>query len=167
VDRQVDAWWVLVAAAPGVVALLLLVVLWLELRRVRREQRVILPDGGRVDIVGNQAEAARSLARLRDDVDQIRTRLGGLSDRVDAGFAVAKDRHGIERYDAFHEDGGRQSWSLAILDERGDGSVVTSLARREGIRMFLKQVRGGVADPPLSPEEERAVLHARGVETPS
>lgn len=161
VDARVDAWWVLVAAAPGAVALLALIALWISVRRLRRDQRVILPDGERVGIVERQASLGRSIERLRDDVAAVRTDLAALAARDEAGNTSATRRHRIERYDAYKEDGGRQSWSLALLDARGDGSVVTALASREGTRMFVKDVEGGSGSPPLSPEEQRAVDGAR------
>ncbi len=160
-NAQVDAWWVIVAGIPGVLALIWLVVLWISVRRLRRDQRVLLPTGERAGIVERQAAAGRSIERLRDDLDAVRADLAGVAERTDESLVTSKRIHHLERYDAYKDDGGRQSWSLAILDAHGDGSIITSLAGREGTRMFVKRVRGGVGEPALSPEEQRAVDQAR------
>mgnify|MGYP006201553117 FL=1 len=65
------------------------------------------------------------------------------------------------RYDAFDEMGGRLSWSLALLDDAGDGVVLTSIRGRNEARTYAKSVAGWSSDQELSPEESESVAHAR------
>ena len=72
----------------------------------------------------------------------------------------------VVRYDAFASgsDGGRGgqlSWSLAVLDDHGDGAVLTSIHGRNEARTYAKSITGWTCDQQLSPEEEEAVAHAR------
>jgi hypothetical protein len=79
--------------------------------------------------------------------------------RKEAGGAL---RHlAVVRYDAFEEMGGRLSWSLALLDDGGDGVVLTSIRGRNEARTYAKSVVSWRSDQELSPEEEEAVSHAR------
>lgn len=71
----------------------------------------------------------------------------------------------VVRYDAFDDVAGRQSFTAAILDDRGEGLVITALHARTESRTFLKGV-GGSANDRLSPEEERAVAYARDTTHP-
>ena len=71
----------------------------------------------------------------------------------------------VVRYDAFEDVAGRQSFTAAILDDRGEGLVITALHARTESRTFLKGV-GGSASDRLSPEEERAVAYARDTTHP-
>ena len=66
----------------------------------------------------------------------------------------------VVRYDAFDDIAGRQSFTAALLDDRGEGLVITALHGRTESRTFLKGV-GGSASDLLSPEEQRAVAYAR------
>ncbi|THJ05763.1 DUF4446 family protein, partial [Nocardioides sp.] len=76
--------------------------------------------------------------------------------------AVGALRHlAVVRYDAFEEMGGRLSWSLALLDDAGDGVVLTSIRGRNEARTYAKSVSGWASDQELSPEESEAVAHAR------
>lgn len=76
--------------------------------------------------------------------------------------AVGALRHlAVVRYDAFDEMGGRLSWSLALLDEAGDGVVLTSIRGRNEARTYAKSVAAWSSDQELSPEENEAVAHAR------
>jgi len=67
----------------------------------------------------------------------------------------------VVRYDAFEEMGGRLSWSLALLDDGGDGVVLTSIRGRNEARTYAKSVTSWRSDQELSPEETEAITHAR------
>ena len=66
----------------------------------------------------------------------------------------------VVRYDAFGDMGGRLSFSAALLDDRGDGLVLTSINSRTETRTYAKGVQSGVGSSELSPEEEEAIAHA-------
>ena len=67
---------------------------------------------------------------------------------------------GVVRFDAFEDAGGAQSFALALLDDGGNGIVLTSLHSRPTTRLYVKSIRGGAADAPLSEEEMRALQEA-------
>jgi len=67
----------------------------------------------------------------------------------------------VVRYDAFGDMGGHLSWSLALLDDGGDGVVLTSIHGRSEARTYAKNVAGWRCEQQLSPEEEEAVKFAK------
>ena len=79
-----------------------------------------------------------------------------------AEAASALKHLAVVRYDAFEDTGGQLSWSLAILDDHGDGTVLTSIHGRTEARTYAKSIAAWQCDQPLSPEESDAVSHARG-----
>jgi hypothetical protein len=79
--------------------------------------------------------------------------------RADLGTAL---RHvAVVRYDAFGDLAGRLSFSAALLDDAGDGVVLTSINGRSDTRTYAKGVTAGTSPHPLSPEEQEAVARAR------
>ncbi len=64
------------------------------------------------------------------------------------------------RYNPYGDTGGDQSFSIAILDGRGTGFVITSLHTRTGTRVYAKVVENGKSELKLSKEEEEVVLKA-------
>jgi hypothetical protein len=88
---------------------------------------------------------------------------GRVSELESVGNTWAQSlRHvAVVRYDAFGDVSGAQSWSLAILDDAGDGVVVTAINGREAARTYAKNVRAGESDAALSPEELEAIAFAR------
>ncbi len=64
------------------------------------------------------------------------------------------------RYDAFEDVGGRLSFSCALLDDHGNGVVLTSINGRQETRVYAKPVAQGTSSHNLSLEEEEAIRRA-------
>lgn len=74
----------------------------------------------------------------------------------------AVDRMAVVRYDAFpsaHGQGPSLSFSLALLDDRLDGVVLTAITGRNESRVYCKAVQDGHGERELS-DEERAAIDA-------
>lgn len=67
---------------------------------------------------------------------------------------------GIVRYNAFNDLSGNLSYAVCLLNQRNDGMVINSVYSREGSYSYIKTVKGGIADVPLSPAEQRAMDQA-------
>jgi hypothetical protein len=94
---------------------------------------------------------------LPEDVASLRSEVLAL--RTEARQAL---RHlAVVRYDAFGDMGGHLSWSLALLDDGGDGVVLTSIHGRSEARTYAKNITGWSCEQTLSPEESEAVGLAR------
>ena len=70
---------------------------------------------------------------------------------------------GIVRFNPFREVGGDQSFSLALLDGKDSGLVITSLYTREGNRVYGKPIKGGLSEYSLSTEEKEAISKAKSI----
>ena len=68
---------------------------------------------------------------------------------------------GLVRFNPFSELGGDHSFSLAILDDRDSGIVITSLHTRDRTRVYMKDVKGGKSSLELSSEESKALSIAQ------
>ncbi len=103
--------------------------------------------------------------RPAGDPDALPTDVEGLRREVAALQAEAADalRHvAVVRYDAFGDVGGHLSWTLAMLDDAGNGVVLSSIHGRSQARTYAKSIAAWSCDQQLSPEEDEAITHARG-----
>src|SRR4051794_16223782 len=108
-------------------------------------------DGGSLgSAVGGQAASVGDLTRRSDE---LATRMATLEDLQ----RRAVQRVGLVRFNPFEDTGGNQSFALALLDEAGDGVIVSSLHSRTGTRLYAKTVAGGTSEAALSDEEAEAV----------
>ena len=99
-----------------------------------------------------------------EGVDALPEDVHGLRQEVAALKAENADalRHlSVVRYDAFGDVGGHLSWSLALLDDAGHGTVLTSIHGRSEARTYAKSIAGWTCEQQLSPEELEAIEHAR------
>jgi len=148
---------VALAAAGGAgLALLVAVAAHLRVGRLRRAYGALLGDAQAADLVTVVGEHVRAVETLRGEVGGTRRDVAALqADVADAVRHVA-----VVRYDAFGDMGGRLSFSAALLDDAGDGLVLTSINGRQETRSYAKGVKGGDSEHTLSPEERQAVDHA-------
>lgn len=146
-----------VAVGFSVFALAVVVALAVRVGRLLRAyDGLVAGDQGDVAFataVGRQTAEAKA---LRHDVEQLRAQVeaaaGDLSDAV---------RHvAVVRYDAFGDMGGMMSFSAALLDDAGDGLVLTSINGRSETRTYAKGVQAGASEHAMSPEELEAVEQA-------
>jgi Protein of unknown function (DUF4446) len=149
----------IVAVAAAAVALLafgLCLAMAMRVRKIAKAYRTLVAgdeDASFVTAVNRQSGA---VVELREEVGLLREDLGAArADLADALRHVA-----VVRYDAFGDMGGRLSFSAALLDDAGDGLVLTSINSRSETRTYAKGVSGGTSDHQLSPEEEEAIAHA-------
>ena len=105
---------------------------------------------------GVLARQARAIQRLEQAVATLYETDSRQKDLIEG----AVRRVGLIRYDAFEDVGGRLSFSCALLDERGNGVVVTSINGRQDTRVYAKPIAEGKSAYNLSVEEEEAIRQA-------
>lgn len=69
---------------------------------------------------------------------------------------------GMVKYDAFHEMGGKLSFSLALLNKVNDGFIINAMHSREGCYTYIKEIIKGNSIIVLSEEEKEALDIAMG-----
>ena len=98
----------------------------------------------------------RERAHQEKVIEDLLNRTGSLEKRME----TAKRHTGIVRYDAFPDVGGTQSFSFAVVDDKGDGAIVTCLYGRMDCRVYAKHLEGGRPDRDLTAEERQALQAA-------
>jgi Protein of unknown function (DUF4446) len=147
----------LAAAAVAVIALLACLALTLGLRRLRRAQRLVLGEQGQRDVVAHAAAMQEAFEALREYVEEVASRLDGRLAGVEQALRGVIAHRALVRYDAYNELSGRQSISIALLDEEQSGIVLSCIHHRDQARVYAKQVHAGRGELELSPEELEAV----------
>ena len=131
----------------GVVALLALALAigsHLRLSRLRR-RFTVLWGGGEVDVATLAAGQERRLTALARDVETVREALGS----VRGDLRTSLRNVSVVRYDAFGDMGGRLSFSCAVVDDAGDGLVISSIHARGESRTYAKGIVGGSSGGPI------------------
>jgi hypothetical protein len=149
----------LAGAGVAAVALLWVIVLAVKLRRVRAAQRTVMGEG-QADLVAHAAQIQEAFVQLRDWVEETATRLEERMATAEGRLDGCVSHTSLVRYDAMGEMSGQQSSTMALLDSRRTGVVVSSILHRDQARVYVKQVRDGESELELSPEEQQAIEDA-------
>ncbi len=142
-----------IAFAVGVVCFLWLAALQVITIRQRRSYRRFMrgQEGQSLEevLVGYSKELdgiKRTLISLRAEADNLDRRLRRCIQRVE-----------MVRFNPFKDTVADQSFALALLDDTGDGLVLSTLHGRDLTRVYGKPVKGKQSSYPLSPEEQEAI----------
>ncbi len=146
-----------VLGVVAVLALALAVGSHLRLSRLRRRFTVLWA-GGEVDVATLVAGQERRLTALARDLETVR----GDVESVRGDLRTSLRNVSVVRYDAFGDMGGRLSFSCAVVDDSGDGLVISSIHARGESRTYAKGIVGGSSEITLTPEEQEALAAARG-----
>lgn len=147
---------VIVAFVLAAVATLLGALALTGQRKMKRDLVLLAADDDAPSFVEAVSRQAQQVNAMRDEVDD----LSALLSRTRVELADAVRHVSVVRYDAFGDMGGRLSFSAALLDDGGDGLVLTSIHGRSETRSYMKGIKAGKSEAPLSPEEQQAVAYA-------
>jgi Protein of unknown function (DUF4446) len=155
----------LAAGAIAIVAVLLAIVLAMRIKALRTAQRSVLGDSGERDLVAHAQSLEAGFDELRRMVESTFAQLDGRLSSGETRLGRTISHTAVVRYDAYGEMTGRQSSSMALLDDSGTGVVLSSILHREQARMYVKDVHDGQSQFELSPEENEAIQTALQVES--
>lgn len=155
-DPTLVGYLALGALAVGLLAVLLAAVALHRLRRLHAGVALLRAEAGGEDFVTLLTRTIGEVGRLREDVAGARREYAGTRRAVGAALR----RVAVLRYDGLGDTGGRLSFSTALLDDEGNGMVLTCINGRTESRSYAKSVSAGTSTSPLSPEEEQVIEQA-------
>jgi len=139
------------------IVLVIVLVIWqtVQLQSIRHRVDAVPQDGNVITML--QTLDGRTLANdaaLRQMLDRL--------DNVEVRLPLAISHVGVVAYNAYGNIVGNRSRSVALLNQLGDGLVITLLSSREETLFYTKEIRSGAGVEELSPEERAAVDRAMG-----
>lgn len=101
----------------------------------------------------NIKEILSSFKELESKIEKLETEINAIKEKSKS----AVQGIGIVRFNPFPEVGGNQSFSLALIDGKNNGVVITGYYSREGSSVYSKKIENGLSEHPLSNEEKEAI----------
>mgnify|MGYP001251090305 CR=1 FL=1 len=136
--------------------LLLLFINGIRLQKLLKRYRKML--------TGNQGknleELLLDLGERMEKAEANIERMEAMLARMEKEATLCLQRWALQRYKAFANVGGDQSFSLVLLDRNGDGVMLSSIYGRDESRIYAKTISGGKANYPLSDEEQEVLAAA-------
>jgi hypothetical protein len=146
----------LVVGVMGIVIIGLVVVAIAQSRRIRRASHSSLSLDGSRDSASIQQLLDSHLGKVIE-VGTEMEELKKLYEALEVRSRGSLQHVGVVRFNPFEDTGSDQSFAIALLDDRRDGIVLSSLHGRGQTRVFAKPVEGGESTHQLSDEESQAI----------
>ena len=148
--------WMIGTGVVSLVLLMVVLALWLKLRRTHQMIQQILPES-EASFLEVLAQQQTWNQETNQSIKSLHEKDAALQGLVDGAFQY----RGIVTYRAFDVGGRELSFSLAVLDAKRNGWVLSSLyAGAEGSSVYLKPIEAGKPVERLTPEEEQALQQA-------
>ncbi len=107
---------------------------------------------------------------LEDTIEVLENEIGKLGEAkkniekelLSVNSKLKKSVRGLEtiRFNPFPDQGSNQSFAIGMLNEDGDGVVISSLYSRERMSVFAKPIKKGISEYELSAEEKEVLKKA-------
>ena len=136
--------------------LILLIVNSVQLSKMKRSYQVFMTGKDAKSLEDTLVERLEQVNMLMESNDRNHQ-------NIDAMFLKQKTcfcKHGMLKYDAFEELGGKLSFVLAILNENNNGYILNVMHNREGCYTYIKDIIDGNSVVSLSSEEQEALDRA-------
>ncbi len=108
----------------------------------------------------DEATIVQVLIRMDEQAECLK-RVEGQIARFDRILPHTIQGYGVVRYSAFPDVGGDQSFSMALVDEHGNGVMVSGLHGRDATRVYSKPLTQWRSNYSLGAEEQQALGKAR------
>ena len=145
-----------------VVAVLLVLIIILTILLFRAEKKVkhlqekydfFIAGSDQLNIGELLTETLSEVRSSRIEMEKLNSRSNELRDQL----KDCVQKVGVVRFNAFDDTGSDLSYSVALLDERKDGVVLSSIFGRDENRCYAKPIKAGKSEYPLSQEELEAL----------
>ena len=154
ISPQGRGFWVLLII-QGVVLLLLLIT-GFQLHKLLTRYKLLLTGKQGANLEGILLDLGERMKRAEERLLSGETRIGQLEEEATTHL----QRWALQRYKAFANIGGDQSFSFVLLDRKGDGVMLSSIYGRDESRVYAKSISNGKANYPLSDEEQQVLAAA-------
>ena len=151
----VDDFLLTIAIMAGVMLLLfiLLIVNMGKTKRIRKKYEAFMQGKNAESLEDTLVMRIQQVEELLEKEKQNTEKIQLISDALKNTF----QKMGMVKYDAFHEMGGKLSFSLALLDQKNDGFIINDMHSREGFYTYIKEILNGNSIIVLAEEEKEAL----------
>lgn len=148
-------------AALVVILMILMIVNVVQMSKLKKNYKIFM--------TGKNAKTLEdTLIKRLDQVDELMVANKANEKNIKALFQniqLTYQKMGLVKYDAFHEMGGKLSFSLAMLDMKNNGFIISAMHTREGCYTYIKEIVDGNSIIVLSEEDQEALNQAMSVKS--
>lgn len=128
----------------------------LIMHRLVRRYSMFMKGSDGMSLEKTIAKNQKEIEHLADVCNEHELRLHILQKHADKVYG----KYGMVKYDAFDDVGGKMSFSLAMLDSKNSGVILSAIHSRDNCFFYIKEIINGESYILLSSEEMDALKEA-------
>ena len=145
------------AVVMAFILAVLLIVALVKIKKLNTKYSAFMKGANGKDLESSVISRFFEIDNMKTDIEYIFGKLNIACDML----LTAYQKMSIVKYDAFKEMGGKLSFSMALLDDKNSGCIITSVHTREGCYTYVKEIIKCESFVVLSEEERRALEEAK------
>ena len=155
----IESDYVIIGLAAIVLILFILTIVnIIQMRKLKKGYRVFMTGKGAKNLEDTLIKRLNQIDMLLASNEENQKNIKKIFGEMQSTY----QKMGLIKYDAFHEMGGKLSFSLAMLDAGNNGYIINAMHTREGCYTYIKEVVDGNSIIVLSEEENEALKRAMG-----
>ncbi len=150
--------FVLALAALVLVLIIINIVNGVKMKKLKKKYQTFMDGKDGASLEDTIHETLSKIDQIMDSDEENKKNIQMVLNHLDGTY----QKLGLVKYDAFHEMGGKLSFSLALLNRKNDGFIINAMHSREGCYTYIKEIINGNSIILLSDEEKEALEMAIG-----
>jgi hypothetical protein len=130
------------------------IILSLKIKGLKKRSRELFAGNKVSNLEDLLLEQAKSIRVLDKDIQE----LYDISNQINSLASRGLQKFAMVRFNPFKDIGGDQSFSLAILNGKNNGLILSSHHTREGTRIYAKSIADGVSEKHTLTDEEKEAI---------
>ncbi len=153
----IDSDYIIIGLCGGLLILFILVIINIvQMKKLKKNYRIFMSGKDAKTLEDTLIQRLDQVDSLLESNEENDRNIKVLSKNMQRTY----QKMGLIKYDAFHEMGGKLSFSLAMLDMRNNGFIINAMHTREGCYTYIKEIIDGNSVIVLSEEEQEALKRA-------
>ncbi len=125
--------------------------------QLQKKLRIFMNGKDGANLETTLSELAANVAGLEETLQAHKEGL----EYIDARVKRSIRGYSLVRYNAYEDAGGEQSFASGLLDEHGDGYILSVITNRNHVGVYAKKVAAGKPETVLTAEEQQALNEAK------
>ena len=154
--NQNAAFIIIGIAAVAILELILIIILFTKLSGIKNKFKKMMRGTNNKNLEGMLEEYLQKVEKIElNSTDAV-----SKFNKLDENLKNCIQKVGVVRYKAFEDVGSDLSFSIALLDEKNDGVMLTGIYGRMESTTYAKPIDKGISRYDLSEEELQALSEA-------
>ncbi len=149
----------IIYAGMGLIALCLILLLInsIRLSKLSKKYKLLIKGLSDKNVENLMISYSDEMYKVKNDIeDNLKRRIQNLEEKMPSCFR----NMGMTTYNAFENIGNNMSFSIAALNDKKDGFLITGIYTRENSYVYTKEIINGLSGKELSFQEKEALNRA-------